>query len=162
MGGKVASAGFPLECGVRTSRAVPSRRKLGAAVTSVALVHGVMAGAAVKGTALRGHKHAFRARLYGCTVHGNHPLPALLYPNPVWEGPKAQNSKNAGICIFCQGYFPPMNLFCACQLFSVPPSGLLGQIDDIGTSFAYVSNVHDTWTPILGIPFPRILNSKER
>jgi hypothetical protein len=74
MGCKVALAVFPLECGVRTSRAVPSRRKFGAAVASVAVVDRVMAGAAVKGTALLGHKHALRARLYGCTVHGNHPL----------------------------------------------------------------------------------------
>ena len=79
MGGKVALTTFPLECRVRTGLAVPSRGKLGAAATSFALVDDVMAGAAVEGTTFLGHKYACRARLYGCAVHGNHPLSPLLY-----------------------------------------------------------------------------------
>jgi len=74
VGGKVTFAVFPLECGVWTSTAVPSRRKLRGAATSVALFHNGMASAAIKGATFLGHKRALHARFYSCTVHGNHPL----------------------------------------------------------------------------------------
>ena len=79
MGGKVALTTFPLESRVGTGRAVPSRGKFGAAAASFALVDDVMAGAAVEGTTFLGHKYALGARLYGCAVHGNHPLSLSLY-----------------------------------------------------------------------------------
>jgi len=86
VGGKIASTVFPFECRVRTSRAVPSRGKFRATATSSALVDDGMAGAAVEGATFGSHKYAFRARLCGCTVHGNHPLSLLLCRSALGSG----------------------------------------------------------------------------
>ena len=74
MGGKVTTAIFPPDRRVWTGRAVPPGSKFRGAITSIALLHDLMANTTVKGTAFVDHKDAIHTGLYSCTVHGNHPL----------------------------------------------------------------------------------------
>ena len=74
MGGKVTTAIFPPDRRVWTGRAVPPGSKFRGAITSIALLHDLMANTTVKGTAFVGHKDAIHTGLCSCTVHGNHPL----------------------------------------------------------------------------------------
>ena len=109
MGGKVTPAAFPLERGLWASIAVPSRSKLGGAATSVAFFDDWVAGTAIKGTTFLSHKHAFRARLYRCTVHGNHPLSLLLYDSLLETRKKRLN---ISLLDCCQQYFWALDHSC--------------------------------------------------
>jgi len=79
MGGQVAIPVFPFKGRIRTGGAVPPGRKLGAAITAIAMLDNLMTNSAIVGASFCGHKSTRRALFNRCAIHWNHPLPALSY-----------------------------------------------------------------------------------
>ena len=84
MGCQIAISGFPLHGRFWTSGAVPTRWKLGGTVTTVALLHDLMANPAVVGTPGGGHKRALFTFTNRCTNHRNHPLSWFIKNMVTW------------------------------------------------------------------------------
>ena len=77
MGRQVTIAVFPFNGRFRASGAVPSGRKLGAAVAAIALLDDLVTNSTFIGASFRRHKGALHAFFNSCANHWNHPLPAL-------------------------------------------------------------------------------------
>jgi hypothetical protein len=79
MGGQVAISVFPFKGRIRTSGAVPSGRKFGAAITAIALLDDLMTNSTIIGASFCSHKSTLHTFFNRCAIHWNHPLPALSY-----------------------------------------------------------------------------------
>ena len=71
---KITGAGFPLNGRIRITAAELPAGKFHSALTSLALIHDLMAGTAVVATSRFRHEGAFGSHLHCWANHDNHPL----------------------------------------------------------------------------------------